>query len=178
MKDAAERFYSNQIQAGLVGKIDSTLNRSTAEQAIAITEQTVFQPERNSIEMVINDVFLPEVSLYSQRQLNVKGVKHWKFALNNFNVDRTEATVKVLAAGKEDLSLNERRALLDSIIPGELPLMDDEAANIPPSLKGSVVATFPDDSQITQSLKQTLSKALGRDVKAVAVLDLESLRKK
>ncbi len=162
----------------LVGKIDSTLNRSTAEQAIAITEQTVFQPERNSIEMVINDVFLPEVSLYSQRQLNIKGVKHWRFALNNFNVDRTEATVKVLAAGKEDLSLNERRALLDSIIPGELPLMEDEAANIPPSLKGSVVATFPDDSQITQSLKQTLSKALGRDVKAVAVLDLDSLRKK
>jgi capsid portal protein len=162
----------------LVGKIDSTLNRSTAEQAITITEQTVFQPERNSIEMVVNDVFLPEVSLFSQRTLSKKGVKHWRFALNNFNVDRTEATVKVLGAGKDDLSLNERRALLDSIIPGELPLMEDEAANIPPSLKGSVVATFPDDSQITQSLKQTLSKALGRDVKAVAVLDLESLRKK
>lgn len=162
----------------MVGKVESTLNRATAEESIRITEQMVFQPERNSIEMIINDVFLPEVSLYSQRTANQKGVKHWKFALNNFSVDRTDATVKVLNAGKEDLSLNERRALLDSIIPGELPLMEDEAANIPPSLKGSVVATFPDDSQITQSLKATLSKALGRDVKAVAVLDLDSLRKK
>lgn len=162
----------------IVGKVESTLNRATAEEAIRITEQMVFQPERNAIEMIINDVFLPEVSLWSQRASNQRGVKHWRFALNNFSVDRTDATVKVLNAGKDDLSLNERRALLDSIIPGELPLFPDEDANIPPSLKGSVVASFPDDSKITQSLKAALSQALGKDVRHIAVLDLEALRKK
>jgi capsid portal protein len=162
----------------IVGKVESTLNRATAEEAIRITEQMVFQPERNAIEMIINDVFLPEVSLWSQRPNNQKGVKHWRFALNNFSVDRTDATVKVLNAGKEDLTLNERRSLLDSIIPGELPLFPEEEANVPPSLKGSVIASFPDDSKITQSLKAALSKALGKDVRHIAVLDLESLHKK
>lgn len=161
----------------MVGKVDSTLNRATAEEAISITEQMVFQPERNAIEMIINDVFLPEVSLYYQRTTGAKGVKHWRFALNNFSVDRTNAIVKVLQAGRDDLTLNERRSFLDSITPGELPLFPDEEANLPPSLSGSVVATFPNDSQITQSLKGALSKALGKEVKYVAVLDLEILHK-
>jgi len=162
----------------MVGKVESTLNRATAEESIRITEQMVFQPERNSIEMIINDVFLPEVSLYSQRQFNLKGVKHWRFALNNFSVDRTDATIKILNSGKDDLTLNERRALLDAIIPGELPLFPEEEANTPAALKSSVVASFPDDSKITQSLKAQLSKALGKPVKYVAVLDLESLHQK
>jgi capsid portal protein len=157
----------------LVGKVDSTLNRATAEQAISIAEQTVLQPERQAVEDLINNVFLPEVCLYSRRATDDRGIKYWKFAFNNFSIDRTEAAVKILTAGKDDLTLNERREILDSVLPGEYEAFKQEAANIPPALRGLPIEPMPDNSAITQDMKDRIAASLGKSVDFIGVLDLE-----
>jgi len=157
----------------LVGKVDSTLNRATAEQAISIAEQTVLQPERQAVEDLINNVFLPEVCLYSRRATDDRGIKYWKFAFNNFSIDRTEAAVKILNAGKDDLTLNERREILDSVLPGEYEAFKQEAANIPPALRGLPIEPMPENSAITQDMKDRIAASLGKSVDFIGVLDLE-----
>jgi len=156
----------------LIGKVDSTLNRATAEEAISIAEQTVLQPERQAVEDVINNTLFPEICLFSRRPVDDRGVKYWKFAFNNFSVDRTDAAVKLLTVAKDDLSLNERRSILDSVLPGEYEAFENDAANLPPALTGLGVEPFPADSAITQSLKDQISQKIGKSVDFVGIIDL------
>ena len=156
----------------LIGKVDSTLNRATAEEAISIAEQTVLQPERQAVEDVINNTLFPEICLFSRRPSDDRGVKYWKFAFNNFSVDRTDAAVQLLNVAKDDLSLNERRSILDSVLPGEYEAFENEAANLPPALSGLGVEPFPTDSAITQSLKDQISQKIGKSVDFVGIMDL------
>jgi len=151
----------------LVGNIDSTLNRATAEAALVFAEDQVFAPERQDIEDVINDQLLPEYVGFSKRAANIKGVKYHRFALAGYSADRTADYLKLLAYEKGALSLNEKRAIIDTLLPDQkIDALDEAAANRPAALlapAGGLPAQpglelLPEDSPITQALKAEISK--------------------
>ncbi|MGV3526532.1 MAG: hypothetical protein ACO1RX_20105 [Candidatus Sericytochromatia bacterium] len=163
----------------LVGNIDNTLNRATAEAALVFAEDQVFAPERQDIEDIINDVLLPEVVLFSRRRSGQKGVRYWKFKLGSYNADKTEIFLKLLTYEKGAMSINEKRTLIDSLLPDQsLPAYDDTNANLPWALsplstKLPGVSQLPEESGITQAFKQDLSKKLGQPISRVYVYEPE-----
>lgn len=147
----------------LVGNIDSSLNRATAEAALVFAEDQVFSPERQDIEDILNDVLLPEVVLFSKRREGTKGVKYWKFRLGRYTLDQTESFLKLLESAKEVLSLNEKRKIVESIVPEtDYAPIADEKADIPLQLQG--VVELPNSSRMTQSLKKSISDTIGQPV--------------
>lgn len=160
-----ERSISSSLRLPLllVGNIDSTLNRATAEAALVFAEDQVFSPERQDIEDTINDILLPEVALYSNQISNKKGVKHWRFKLNGYNADKTADYIKLLIAEKGAMSINERRAVIDTMLPDhKLPAIDTPAASEPVALIApeapAGLTALPDESPITNTLKADISR--------------------
>lgn len=159
----------------LVGNIDSTLNRSTAEVAIEFAEDWVFSPERQDIEDIINDVLLPEVVLFSKRKTAEKGVKYHRFKLGSYAPAQTENLLKLLAYAKNDLSLNEKRAVIDTVLPNQkIEAIDDDAAKLPAALQSiDGVIKMPDESGVIKSMKNDFGRALNKTVKHIYVYEPE-----
>lgn len=159
-----ERSISSALRLPLVlvGNIDLTLTRANAEAALIFAEDQVFGPERQDIEDVLNDQLLPEVVLYRNRLANIKGVKHHRLKLGSYNADKSQDYIKLLLAEKGAMSINERRQVIDTILPDQkLPAVKDEKADTPLGLLASKIPgmiPMPEDSQITQGIKAQISR--------------------
>jgi len=158
----------------LVGSVASTLNRATAEEAIRYAEEWVFGPECQDIDDVVNDTLLPEVSLFSNRRKGIKGVKYHRFKLGAMSADRVDTLLKLLTYGRSDLSMNEKRGIIDGLTGSQkIEQRKEPEANIPSGLLGkeSGFLPLPEDSQITRGLKRDFSKSLKQNVKAIYIYE-------
>ena len=107
----------------LVGKMQNTLNRATAETAKKLAEEQVFAPERCEFDDKINRDFLPEL-----------GIKYWQLCSLAYREDSSEAKLKALAEGRAggSMVINEARSVLSSIFPNEhLEPIKEEWADMP-----------------------------------------------
>lgn len=160
----------------LVGNIDSTLNRATAEAALVFAEDQVFGPERQDIEDVLNDVFLPECVMFSRLLSNEKGLRYHRVKLGGYNADRTADYLKLLSAEKGAMSLNERRAVVDTIVTDQkLPVIENAQANDPWALIEQTLkkplTPLPNNASVSNQMKAELATQIGCSpdaIKAVA----------
>lgn len=94
----------------MVGKTDG-LNRNTAETSERFAEKYVYNPEREEMDVNINQL------------LQQQGIRWWIFKSNSPNVTNDEDLVKILTGAEKSGGLTPRisRFLLEDILNRELP---------------------------------------------------------
>lgn len=99
-------------------------NRATADTARYITEEQVFEPERNSLEWIINNKFLPYFE-----------IKHVRVEFQKPEISNAEEIVKILEAGNnlKALSPNDVRPIIGKLLGVELELLEGDEYNKPSS---------------------------------------------
>ncbi|MGW6151203.1 phage portal protein [Bacillus mycoides] len=100
-------------------------NRATAESVREITEEQVFEPERNTLEFIINNVLLLPY-----------GLKHVYVNLRKSEISNTEDMVKTIEvlADKGGLTLQDVRNLASNMLNKEFTDYDIPEANQPVAL--------------------------------------------
>ena len=94
----------------MVGKTED-LNRSTAQESERLAEKYVYNPEREEMDEVINQIFMQQ------------GFRFWFFKSNSPNVTNDEDLVKILTGAEKAGCLTPRigRMILEDILNRELP---------------------------------------------------------
>lgn len=97
-------------------------NRATADTARYITEEQVFEPERNSLEWIINHKLLP-----------CWDIEHVKIEFSKPEISNAEEIVSVLKTGNElnALSPNDVRPIIGELIGVEFEALEGEEFNSP-----------------------------------------------
>lgn len=105
-------------------------NRATADTARYITEEQVFEPERNSLEWVFNQKFLP-----------LFGITKSKLIFNKPEISNPEELARVLdvATKAQAVAPNDIRDIIGKLIGKDLEPFSDEKYDLP--LGGSSVTT-------------------------------------
>ena len=98
-------------------------NRATAEVAVRVAEEQVFQPERDEFDVIINKCLLPELD-----------IRYWLFKSSGPNTTDMQVRAQILdnAARIGALTLNEYRAKFGALFDNrELDALLDEWADLP-----------------------------------------------
>lgn len=97
-------------------------NRATADTARTITEEQVFEPERNSLEWVINN-----------KLINEFGISHVRIEFNKPEISNADEIVDVLNAGNnlKALAPNDVRPIIGALLGVELEPFEGDEYNLP-----------------------------------------------
>jgi len=100
-------------------------NRATADAAREITEEQVFEPERNSLEFIINNILLPPYEL-----------KHVYVNLRKPEISNTEDLVKILDVLSKygGTTFNDLREVAAKVLNKDLEPFESEEASQPIAL--------------------------------------------
>ncbi|EJS62032.1 PBSX family phage portal protein [Bacillus cereus BAG2X1-1] len=122
-------------------------NRATAESVREITEEQVFEPERNNLEFIINNVLLLPY-----------GLKHVYVNLRKSEISNTEDMVKTIEvlADKGGLTFQDVRNLAGNMLNKEFSDYDMPEANEPVAL---VIERHRKVSGWQKGLSETLQKS-------------------
>ncbi|TXH17452.1 MAG: phage portal protein [Hyphomicrobiaceae bacterium] len=98
------------------------VNRATAEAAIRLAEQQVYQPERNEFDWRINHEILPQL-----------GIRFWKFVSRGPDMTDPQELAKMLADMAEagPMTIAEMRRIAEKVFGVTLPVWPHWANNVP-----------------------------------------------
>lgn len=97
-------------------------NRATADTAREVTEEQVFEPERNSLEFIINNI------LFQEHELNLVKIRFKSPEISNAT---DQAALLTVLNNIGSVSPNDTRDLVGKIVGKDLDPFDDEMANVP-----------------------------------------------
>lgn len=133
-------------------------NRATADTARYITEEQVFEPERNSLEWVINNKFLNEFD-----------IQHVRIEFAKPEISNAEEIVQILNAGNnaQALAPNDVRPVIGALLGVELEPFEGEEYDVPANKQNSVATGLqsnqrsnnPNEDEETDSEQEQLEKA-------------------
>ncbi|MDR4986137.1 phage portal protein [Bacillus cereus] len=141
-------------------------NRATADAAREITEEQVFEPERNSLEFIINNILLLPYEL-----------KHVYVNLRKPEISNTEDLVKILdvLCKYGGVTFNDLRGLASKVLNKDLESFEMEEANQPIALVLQAIKKVS-EQKTTESIQKSDTPAdlvmLMKDIRDV-LSDLE-----
>lgn len=152
----------------MLGKMQNTLNRATAETAKALAEEQVFSPERVDFDSEINRNFLPEL-----------GITYWRYCSLAAKIDNTKTILEILEQGRKNgaITINESRSILSTILPNEpLEQLKGDWADKPMEIvrlesnteqppEEEPMKEMDYDSQVIKALEEGVQKRFGQEYK-------------
>jgi PBSX family phage portal protein len=174
---AREIYGLYRIPPLLLGNIEDTPNKSTAEVAKRVAEEQVFGPARAELNDFINQ------KLLADEVLDIPGRKersalYWLFALSALGYDRTEDILSVLKEGKAQgaLTPNQVQPIINELL-GDYHLEGfDDPRNDTPVIytldaksgaapEEDVFAQLDETKEEVQRMKDIISRSVGAPVK-------------
>jgi len=136
-------------------------NRATADTARYITEEQVFEPERNSLEWVLNNKLLAEY-----------GIQHTKLIFKKPEISNAEEITKVLDSAQNigALAPNDARPIIGKLLGVELESFDDPAYDLPQGQTQPIENSDPDNVQ-----DEVIEKAYNQDDLILLLKDMRDV---
>lgn len=107
-------------------------NRSTADASLRYAEQQVFQPERERVDSMINNVLFPHM-----------GVRYWEFVSNSPVTRDPVELSEILERLANILTPNEQRRVVGDIINDVLPDIEEQWGSVPLEVLKLQAAALP-----------------------------------
>ncbi len=95
-------------------------NRSTADASLRYAEQQVFQPERERVDSMINNVLFPHM-----------GVRYWSFVSNSPVTRDPVELSEILEKLRKVMTPTEQRRVIGDILNTDLPELEEAWAQVP-----------------------------------------------
>lgn len=144
-------------------------NRATADTARSITEEQVFEPERNSLEWIINNKLLSEYE-----------IQHVRIEFTQPEISNAEEIVSLLNAGNnlKALAPNDVRPIIGTLLGIELEPFEGDEYNLPTKESASPVGMTVTNTNIPEQEEEQEDEDEAEIVeKAYVQSDLISLLK-